>query len=561
MKILSICLIAVLRQCQSFTIYKPAYHLHHLHSQQHQQQMTTMKSKSSEEIFEEQIVTLQKEKSGLLNKDTDAGADADANTKKGDQEEDVEQHLIRQKKLFDDMSTFFNSDEATPEEVKPLLSYIMNQVLVDMMTCHEDGVHRFNQRKGFNDDDSDDNENKKKIGKEFKILDVGCGVGALFPFYLEQANTLGIDLNIVGVDLSSKMIQYAKENSDKMLLLEKENGNGNQHSFDFVNGDFVQKLLGQGYIPDKSIIGFGDGVVNEETEVYRGQYDAVVINACFGNFYEPVSVLSAASQCLKNDGILAITHPLGAQFVKKLHTEDPLTVPHNLPSKEYFEQDMMVQSSQPLSVVNFIEEMNNDGGDKHIIYYASAKKVPQRTLQNTIHLRGPVDSGYGRGGKKLGIPTANLPCSLFADALQNVPTGVYFGWAVIEGDDNDDEKSGRNVVHKAVVNVGYSPTFDGEENKEKIVEAHLIVNDGDIEGDFYGETMRLSLHGFLRPEMKFENFPALIEAIMNDKANAKDALDLLFYKDLAEDSFLTRSQDSWIGSSGGDENASYEFRD
>jgi hypothetical protein len=61
--------------------------------------------------------------------------------------------------------------------------------------------------------------------------------------------------------------------------------------------------------------------------------------------------------------------------------------------------------------------------------------------------------------------------------------------------------------------------------------------------------------------MKFENFPALIEAIMNDKANAKDALDLLFYKDLAEDSFLTRSQDSWIGSSGGDENASYEFRD
>jgi len=84
----------------------------------------------------------------------------------------------------------------------------------------------------------------------------------------------------------------------------------------------------------------------------------------------------------------------------------------------------------------------------------------------------------------------NLPCSLFANVLQNVPGGVYFGWAVIEG---DGEKKDRNVIHKVVCNVGYSPTFDGEENKEKIVEAHL--NDG----DFYGETMRLAFNGFLRP--------------------------------------------------------------
>ena len=182
--------------------------------------------------------------------------------------------------------------------------------------------------------------------------------------------------------------------------------------------------------------------------------------------------------------------------MKKLHTEDPKTVPHNLPTKEQFDS-MIKTSSQPLDMLKFMEESTiND--DSQIIYYASAKKVPQRTLQKTIYLRGPVDNGYGRGGKKLGIPTANLPCSLFANALQNVPTGVYFGWALIEGDD-DKKKKGRNEMHKAVVNVGYSPTFDGEENKEKIVEGHLIVSDGDIEGDFYGETMRLSLHGFLRP--------------------------------------------------------------
>jgi len=127
---------------------------------------------------------------------------------------------------------------------------------------------------------------------------------------------------------------------------------------------------------------------------------------------------------------------------------------------------------------------------------------------------------------------------------------------VIEG---DGEKKGRNAIHKAVCNVGYSPTFDGEENKEKIVEAHLIVNDGDIDGDFYGETMRLALIGFLRPEMKFESFPALISAIMNDKANAKDALDLSTYTEFTKDPFLMNPQVHWIGGDGGDESASYKF--
>jgi hypothetical protein len=33
-----------------------------------------------------------------------------------------------------------------------------------------------------------------------------------------------------------------------------------------------------------------------------------------------------------------------------------------------------------------------------------------------------VASGWGRGGKKLGVPTANLPESLFPQELRDVPT-------------------------------------------------------------------------------------------------------------------------------------------
>ena len=175
-------------------------------------------------------------------------------------------------------------------------------------------------------------------------------------------------------------------------------------------------------------------------------------------------------------------------------------------------------------------------------------------LEEVIRLRGPVDSGYGRGGKKLGFPTANLPSSLFADALADVQTGVYMGWALIEG-----TEGGRNVPHKAAVNVGYSPTFEGKENKEKIVEAHVILDDGDEPlSDFYDETMRLSLIGFLRPERKFDSFPELMEAITNDVSTSKTDLDTEPYVAFCSEPFMN-AEDDWVGKDGGDSKASWEF--
>ena len=201
-----------------------------------------------------------------------------------------------------------------------------------------------------------------------------------------------------------------------------------------------------------------------------------------------------------------------------------------------------------------------------------------------MRFRGPVDQGYGRGGKKLGFPTANLPSKLFQNALQDVPTGVYFGWAVLEegaADGSTTAATGRNTRHKAVVNVGFSPTFEGQENPEKIVEAHLIFGnggDGDESEnpspldppDFYGETMRLQLVGFLRSEIKFPSFPDLIAQIRKDVVDAAEALDEDLYQEFSRDPFLQVRDKSasssstttpWVGSNGGDATASWEFQD
>jgi riboflavin kinase len=186
-----------------------------------------------------------------------------------------------------------------------------------------------------------------------------------------------------------------------------------------------------------------------------------------------------------------------------------------------------------------------------------------RLLEERLSLRGPVDTGYGRGGKKLGFPTANLPSSLFQDALADVTNGVYFGWAVLEG-----STKGRGVPHKAVVNVGYSPTFEGAENPEKIVEAHLIFPPQDEEEeapavldppDFYGETMRLQLDAFMREEQKFPSFPELVAQITADVHDSGVALTTEPYASFAQSSFLReRLDDPWIGTGGGDATASWE---
>jgi riboflavin kinase len=132
-------------------------------------------------------------------------------------------------------------------------------------------------------------------------------------------------------------------------------------------------------------------------------------------------------------------------------------------------------------------------------------------------MSGPVAKGFQRGSAKLGFPTANLPCSLFQDALANLDTGVYVGWAGL-----------RSEVRKCVCNVGFSPSFVGSENPEKILEAHLIAGGQEVPKDFYGEPLRILLLGYIRPERRFDfsNGPGeLIAAITRDVATASAALD------------------------------------
>lgn len=140
-----------------------------------------------------------------------------------------------------------------------------------------------------------------------------------------------------------------------------------------------------------------------------------------------------------------------------------------------------------------------------------------------IRIVSKVVRGYGRGSSDLGIPTANV-CrenGKFSTSFDDLPCGIYWGFARIGGKNEND---GTGSVYKTAVSIGFNPYYG---NEKKTVEPHLIASSTDerrhkstcgetVLREFYGETIRLSVVGYLRPELPFEGLEKLIEAIKND---------------------------------------------
>jgi len=442
-------------------------------------------------------------------------------------------YLQHQKQVFDKMAEHFSSGETISDDLVPVYKHMAERILSHYSPSIDDAT----QKDDVSKDDS------PSSSSPIKILDVACGTGALWPFLADSSKVHRLD--VTGVDLSSRMVESAAEHADALFEKYLFSTEQPRHTFAVVESDVLK--------------------FNSKSSTAAADFDLVVANACFGNFWDPTAVLEHLETLMKLNGSLVVTHPLGSAFVEKLHNEDPKTVKHLLPTSPQAWIDLAL--THPYQLTDLIDRPKEQESSttEQQFYLAALKKVRARALPKVMRLRGKVDTGYGRGGKKLGFPTANLPSRLFQDALQEVATGVYFGWAVLEDLEEGSISTGRNRPHKAVVNVGFSPTFEGKENPEKIVEAHLIFEKGGnplSPPDFYGETMRLQLIGFLRPEIKFPSFPDLIAQIRQDVVDASDALDREPYIDFARDSFLdTRENLEWIGSSGGDDSASWDFQD
>jgi len=168
-----------------------------------------------------------------------------------------------------------------------------------------------------------------------------------------------------------------------------------------------------------------------------------------------------------------------------------------------------------------------------------------------FRMKGKVVSGFGRGSKDLGIPTANIPVDA-APWIETVECGVYFGWASIQlppshpthpyhpsshqyfSTENPD--GGPLSMHKKiyvpeekrkegwvefpmVMSIGYNPFY---KNTIRSAEVHVLYK---FPQDFYGSEMALSVLGFIRPEYDYVSMESLIADINEDIEVTKRSLD------------------------------------
>ena len=118
----------------------------------------------------------------------------------------------------------------------------------------------------------------------------------------------------------------------------------------------------------------------------------------------------------------------------------------------------------------------------------------RKMLGRNYQIRGLVVKGRDRGGKLLGIPTANINLQ---DELCP-KTGIYA--VTVEH---------ANQLYKGVANIGYSPTF---EDNEFTVEVHLL----DFSENIYGEKIRVNFIQRIRDEKKFADITELKNQIHHD---------------------------------------------
>lgn len=129
-------------------------------------------------------------------------------------------------------------------------------------------------------------------------------------------------------------------------------------------------------------------------------------------------------------------------------------------------------------------------------------ELAQRLLGRPYSVTGPVQQGQKKG-RTIEFPTANLA---FPEEKLAPPHGVMAVRATTQD----------GMAHNGVANFGLRPTVDDGATRP-LLEAHLF----DYSGDLYGQTLKVEMLRFLRPEQKFETFAALRDQILNDAQQAR----------------------------------------
>ena len=116
-----------------------------------------------------------------------------------------------------------------------------------------------------------------EISSGMDILDVACGTGVLFPYYLDRGVA-----SVTGIDISPKMAEIAAAK--------------------FADRDCVQVICG-----------------DVETHSFDRRFDRIVVYNAFPHFPKPKRLIKTLAQLLKEDGRLTIAHGASRDSIDHCH--------------------------------------------------------------------------------------------------------------------------------------------------------------------------------------------------------------------------------------------------
>ena len=151
------------------------------------------------------------------------------------------------------------------------------------------------------------------IKESINVLDIGCGTGVMFPFYMERNVK-----SITAVDLSPEMVKIAKSK--------------------FPQADVI----------------CGDA----ETISFDKQFDVIMIYNAFPHFPSPEKLIENLSKALKSGGRICIAHGMSKKELDEIHMKSAGKVSNILPEcdelaemlKPYFNVDIMISNEKMYQV-------------------------------------------------------------------------------------------------------------------------------------------------------------------------------------------------------------------
>lgn len=122
--------------------------------------------------------------------------------------------------------------------------------------------------------------NNAKVGANSDILDVACGTGVMFDYYLSRNVS-----SVTGIDISSEMVKIAAEKYK------------DEPKIRVVCGDVTETLFDQ-------------------------KFDTAVVYNAFPHFPDPEALISSLASLLKMGGRLTIAHGASREEINACHEGD-----------------------------------------------------------------------------------------------------------------------------------------------------------------------------------------------------------------------------------------------